>query len=191
MAGQAVLSGLHLIDPETGEYNLPSVRAFGAVADLVLIEWAKREQGLVLAPGNPHGIGTLADIARAGVRVARRQDGAGAQVLLRYLVARDGLRWDNLDILPTAALTETDLAACVADGKADCGIAIKAVATRFRLDFIPLQQERFDLAMHRRDYFEPPVQALLRFAVTPACRARAAELGGYDLGDCGRVVHNA
>jgi putative molybdopterin biosynthesis protein len=191
MAGQAVLSGLHLIDPETGEYNLPSVRKFGAAADLVLIEWAKREQGLVLAPGNPHGIRALADIAKAGVRVARRQDGAGAQVLLRYLVASDGLRWDDLDILPTAALTETDLAACVAEGKADCGIAIRAVATRFRLDFIPLQQERFDLAMHRRDYFEPPVQALLRFAGTPACRARAAELGGYDLGDCGRVVYNA
>lgn len=188
-AGGAVLAGLHLIDPETGEYNPPSLPALRALPDIVLIEWAKREQGLVLAPGNPHGVRRLADIQN--LRVAHRQEGAGAQALLHYLLQREGLAYGDLERDHKAALTETDLALRVRDGNADCGIAIAAVAREYGLDFIPLQSERFDLALRRRDYFEPPVQSLLRFASSSACRERAAEFGGYDVSDSGRVVYNA
>ncbi len=77
------------------------------------------------------------------------------------------------------------------EGKADAGLAVRAVAQQYRLDFVPLARERFDLVMHRRDYFEPPVQKLLSFAATPAFRTRAMELGGYDVAGLGRVVYNA
>ena len=161
------------------------------MADLVLVEWAKRRQGLVLAAGNPRGVVTLADLAEKRLRVVRRQDGAGAHTLLRYLSSRAGLRLEDLNLLDPPALTETDLAAAIAEGKADCGLAIETVARQFRLDFIPLHQERFDLAMRRRDYFEPPIQALLGFARTPAFQLRAQEFGGYDGSDCGRIAYNA
>jgi putative molybdopterin biosynthesis protein len=186
---QAVLAGLHLVDA-AGDYNLAAVRSFGLVGDIVLLEWAQREQGLVLAKGNPRRIAGLADLARRGVRVAQRQDGAGAQILLVHLLRRAGMRLDALRLVAPANLTETDLAACVLDGKADCGLAIRAVAQRFGLAFIPLQVERFDLALRRRDYFEPPVQALLRFAGSPGFRARAAEFGGYDVSGLGTVRFN-
>jgi|SRR5665213_2733760 len=189
--GQAVVAGLHIVDPESGEYNIPSVRALRGMADIVLIEWAWRRQGLIVAPGNPHGIQSLADLAGKRLRVARRQDGAGAHTLFRYLLARAGLRYEDLNLLEAPALTETDLAAAVLDGNADCGLAIEAVAKRFRLIFIPLHRERFDLAMRRRDYFEPPVQAILRFARMPAFQAHAAELSGYELSGSGRVAYNA
>ena len=189
VSGRAVLAGLHLIDPETGENDPRSLPALRALPDVVLIEWAKREQGLVLAPGNPHGVRRLADIKK--LRLAWRQEGAGAQVLLYYLLACEGLSYGDLKRDERAALTETDLALRVRDSHADCGVAIAAVAREFGLDFIPLRSERFDLAMRRRDYFEPPVQRLLRFASTSACRARAAELGGYDVLEAGRVVFNA
>ena len=188
---EAVVAGLHIIDPESGDYNVSAVRRLGGMADLVLVEWAKRRQGLVLAPGNPRGVVTLADLAEKRLRVARRQDGAGAHTLLRHLLSRAGLRLEDLNLLDPPALTETDLAAAIAEGKADCGLAIETVARQFRLDFIPLHQERFDLAMRRRDYFEPPIQALLGFARTPAFQLRAQEFGGYDVSDCGRIGYNA
>jgi putative molybdopterin biosynthesis protein len=189
-AGQAVLAGLHILDPATGGYNIAAVRDGRRIADVVLIEWAEREQGLVLAAGNPLGLRGVADLAGKLVRVARRQEGAGAQILLRHLLVREGLRIEAVDLVMPAMLTETDLAAAVADGKADCGFAIRAAAQRFRLDFIPLHRERFDLAMRRRHYFEPPIQALLGFAASDAFRQRAAELGGYDVTRTGRVVYN-
>jgi molybdate-binding protein len=190
-SGQAVLAGLHIVDPTSGEYNVPFLHSFGALTDIVLIEWAKRRQGIVVAPGNPRGITSLADLVKSGARVARRQEGAGTQTLLRHLLKRDGLRYEDLNLVEPPALTETDLAGAVYDGKADGGVTIETVAARFRLGFIPLQNERFDLSMRRRDYFEPAIQTLLRFAATSSFRTRAAELCGYDLSNLGRVVYNA
>jgi len=190
-AGQAVLAGLHIVDPASGEYNVPALRSLGGVADFVLIEWAKRTQGLVVAPGNPLGFRKLADIVRKRARLMTRQRGAGAQILLSHLFAGEGLRLEDVKRAATPALTETDLAAAVLDGEADCGLGIEAVARRFGLGFIPLQSERFDLAMHRRDYFEPPIQKLLAFGRTPAFAAQAAALRGYDVSQFGRVVYNS
>ncbi len=190
-AGQAVVTGLHILDPQSGDYNVAAVRNIGGIADVVLIEWAEREQGLVTAAGNPLGLAGIADLRNRRVRVARRQEGAGAQLLMRHLLAREGLPLDALNLVNPPMLTETDLAAAVLDGKADCGLAIRAVAQRFRLDFIPLHRERFDLAMRRRDYFEPPLQALLGFAGGATFRRHAAELGGYDVSRTGRIAYNA
>lgn len=190
-AGQAVVAGIHLLDPDSGDYNIPAARSLAGMADIVLIEWARREQGLVLTPGNPLAIGSLADLAQKRARVVRRQEGAGAQVLLRHLLVRDELSFEALPVVEPPALTETDIATAVLDGNADCGLAIRAVARRFRLDFIPLHTERFDLVMRRRDYFEAPMQTLLGFTRTAAFRERAADFGGYDVSDTGRVVYNA
>jgi excisionase family DNA binding protein len=189
-AGQAVVAGLHIVDPESGEYNVPAVRSLGGLADVVLIEWAKRIQGLVVAPGNPRRIRGFAEVAAGRLRVVRRQEGAGAQLLLRLLLSRAGLRYEDLAIVEAPALTETDLAATVLDGKADCGIAIAAVAGQLRLGFIALCQERFDLAVRRRDYFEPALQTLLGFAGSASFRTKARELGGYEIAGFGRVVYN-
>src|SRR5579864_8551154 len=178
-AGQAVLAGLHIVDPASGEYNVPALRSLGGVADFVLIEWAKRTQGLVVAPGNPLGFRKLADIVRKRARLMTRQRGAGAQILLSHLFAGEGLRLEDVKRAATPALTETDLAAAVLDGEADCGLGIEAVARRFGLGFIPLQSERFDLAMHRRDYFEPPIQKLRGSGRgAPRLRCVAVRAGG-------------
>jgi putative molybdopterin biosynthesis protein len=188
--GQAIIAGLHILDPESGGYNIAALRSLHRMADMVLIEWATRQQGLIVAPGNPLGVECVRDLSTKRLRVIRRQDGAGAHILLRYLLSREGLRLEDLDLLETPARTETDLAAVIFEGKADCGVGIEAVAKRFRLGFIPVHRERFDLAMRRRDYFEPPVQTLLRFGASAAFRAEAAALSGYEIGDLGRVVYN-
>jgi putative molybdopterin biosynthesis protein len=122
--------------------------------------------------------------------VACRQPEAGAQVLLHGLLAREGIDPARLTWTEAVFATETDLAAAVLDGLADCGLAVEAVARRFRLAFLPLAEERFDLALRRRDYFEPPVQRLLAFARCAAFAERAAMLGGYDITRLGEVRFN-
>ena len=188
---QAVIAGMHLLDPASGEYNVAAVRALGGLSDAVLIEWAKREQGLVVAPGNPRGLKAPADLGKQGIRVLRRQEGAGAQVLLRYVLEEAKLRLEDLAGPAQPALTETDIATAILDGKADAGVAVRAVAGRNRLDFVPVRWERFDLVMRRRSYFAPAVQKLLKFAASPEFAERARSLGGYDLSAAGSVSYNA
>ncbi|WP_316977515.1 helix-turn-helix transcriptional regulator [Shumkonia mesophila] len=187
--GEAMVCALHVFDPASGEYNLPVVEALGA--DGVLIEWARREQGLVVAPGNPLSIRAIADLARPGVRVVLRQQGAGSRILLEHLLERAGVALEALNVLDQPARSETDLGQVISEGRADAGLAVAAAAHAFRLDFVPLWQERCDLLIRRRDYFEAPVQALLAFARTPAFTRRAAEMSGYDVAATGRIVWNA
>jgi excisionase family DNA binding protein len=189
-AGEAMLAGVHLPDPDGQDFNLAAAGSLH-LADLVLIAWAQRQQGLVLPPGNPAAVTALADLACKRLRVARRQHGAGAQVLLRRLLAASGTDPDKVAWTPTTFATETDLATAVLDGLADCGLGIEAVARRFRLGFLPLATERFDLAMRRRAYFEPPVQKLLAFAKGEELATRAQALGGYGVAGLGLVRFNA
>ena len=187
--GEAMVCALHVLDPETGEYNLSVVEALGN--DCVLIEWARRDQGLIVAAGNPHGIRTVRDLADSSLRVVLRQEGAGSRILFEYLLNRAGVSLDQLNVLDHPARNETDLGQAISEGKADAGEGVRAAAQAFHLDFVPLHQERCDLLIRRRDYFEPSVQELLAFAKAPDFSARAAEMGGYDITHTGRVVWNA
>lgn len=189
--GEVMVAGLHLVDSVTGEYNVPARCGLGEMGDLVLIEWARRQQGLLLAPGNPLGVHALADLPATGARLMRRQGGAGAERLLQYQLARAGVDPEGIDCVEQAALSETDLAVAIATGRADCGVGIQAVARSHGLDFIALQEERFDLALRRRDYFGPPFQRLLAFTRKDTFGASACAFGGYDVTGTGRVVYNA
>lgn len=189
-AGEAVAVGLHLRGAE-GTYNVEAVRVLAGVSDLVLLRWAFRDQGLVVGRGNPLGISGLTDVVERSARMIMRQPGSGADTLLEELLARTGLSCDALAKSARIALTETDAAAAVADGEADCGLAIGAAARRFGLEFVPLERERFDLALRRRSFFEPPLQKLFAFARTERFRAQAQALGFYDADGVGTVELNA
>ena len=186
--GKAVACGMHVFEPERDDWNVGHVAQVLHGMPVVLIEWATRQQGLMVAPGNPKNIKGIADLGR--VKFILRQKQAGSYILLSHLMAREELDPATLDMLETPARSELDVAITVAEGKADAGLGIEAVAQQQRLDFQPLFQERYDLAIWRRDYFEEPVQALLSFAATDAFRTRAVEMGGYDIGSLGRVRMN-
>ena len=190
-AGDAMVCGMHVLDADTGAYNQAAVRETCRGLDVVLIEWAWREQGLVLAPGNPKGITSIADLKTKKARVIGRQPEAGSHVLFAHLVAQAGLKMAELDVLERPARSETDLGLAVQEGQADAGLAVQSVAQQYRLDFQPLHRERYDLLLRRRDYFEAPVQALLAFAASDAFKAKAADMAGYDVSGLGGVVWNA
>ncbi len=186
--GKAMAAGMHVFEPASGDWNRDHVAATPGLNGIVLIEWARRRQGLVVAAGNPHGIGKVADLK--GRVIVPRQAEAGSQILLRHLMEEAGLGEDDVAMLESPARSETDVAHAVAGDKADAGLAIESVAQQFRLGFVPLAHERFDIAIGRRDYFEPPFQTLLAFARSRQFAERAAELGGYDIAALGTVQRN-
>ena len=193
--GEAVVAGLHLFEAEGGDYNVATVRdTFGGrhptAGGLVLIEWAWRQQGLVVAAGNPKGVASLKDLADKRLRVVRRQPEAGSRLLLAHLLEQEGLGLDDLALTEETARGETDLGLAILEGRAEAGFAIEAAARTLKLDFIPLVRERYDLLIGRRDYFEAPFQDLLAFTRGESFRKRAAQMGGYDVSGLGKVRFN-
>src|SRR5215475_1012677 len=179
--GKAHCCGLHVFDPDSGDYNRAVVARTLAGLEVVLIEWACREQGLIVAAGNPHHIRDLSDLRQARLRVVERQEGAGSRLLFYHLLHAHGIDAADLDSSMPPARSETELALAIQNGKADVGFGIAAVAHQCRLDFVPLQRERYDIAIGRRDYFQPPFQQLLTFARSARFAEKAAELAGYDI----------
>jgi putative molybdopterin biosynthesis protein len=186
--GKAIVAGLHVYEPEAKDWNRGHVERAMAGMPVVLVEWARRIQGLVVPPGNPRGIARLRDLE--GLTLVPRQENSGSHLLLDHLMGRAGLEPARVRFLTPPARSEADVALAIAEGKADAGFAIETVARQFRLDFVPLFRERYDLAVWRRDYFEPPLQKLLAFCRTSAFHKRAEELGGYDVSGLGRVHYN-
>ncbi len=188
--GEAAVAGIHLLDSETGTYNLPQVREVLAERNVVLIEWAWRQQGLVVASGNPLGLGSLDDLVTKKARVVFRQEGAGSRLLLDRLLTQTGIAAEALTSVQVPVRSETDVGLAILEGSADAGLAVASVARSLKLDFVPLHRERFDLAIDRRAYFEPPVQALLAFTRTNEFARRVEHLGGYDVSGIGSIRWN-
>jgi putative molybdopterin biosynthesis protein len=178
---------LHRLDGDDDAANVEAVAHAPGLHDAVLIAFAKREQGLVVAAGNPLKLSDIASVAAKRARLALRPQGAGAQLLLLSLVAHAGLALDALATVKPIAPTGPDIAQAVRAGRADCGIATRSVAQAAGLGFVPLTWERFDLAMRQRDYFLPGLQALAKFLRTEAFHARGRELTGYDTAEAGEV----
>jgi excisionase family DNA binding protein len=188
---EATAAAAHWRDASSGEFNVGLVRETLRDRDVVMLEWARRTQGLLLAPRNPLRVRGLADLLRPGVRLARRQPGAGSHRLLEQLLDEAGIPARKLHWTAGAAHAETEIAGAVLERRADVAFGIEAAARAHGLAFIPLAEERLDLVMHRRDAFEPPLQALLSFARSTGFAAKARALGGYDVSGVGRVTLNA
>jgi excisionase family DNA binding protein len=185
--GEAIACGLHVFEPETGGWNRAHTQARLGAAPVVLIEWAKRSRGLILGPG----LGGVEDIAGLkGRRVALRQPKAGGQILFDHLLTQAGMSRADIEPVPDPARTEADAAAAVASGQADSAPGLEAMARQYRLNFLPLVTERYDIAIDRRAYFEPRWQMLTAFSRSPAFATKAAELGGYDLSGHGTIHWN-
>ncbi len=187
--GEVMIAAIHLhrLDGDDETANLAAVADAPGLHDAVVLGFARREQGILVAPGNPLGLSDMASIATSRARMAQRPAGAGAQLLLLALLARAGIALDDLKLAKPAFPTGPDIAQAIRAGRIDCGIATRSVARSAGLDFLPLAWERFDLVMRQRDYFMKGPQALFDFMRASILRDRAAELDGYDVSDAGVV----
>jgi molybdate-binding protein len=184
---EGVASGLHIFAPQQDDWNVPLIRQRFAAEPVVLVEFAWRQRGLIIAPGMKNRITAIDDLR--GLTLAPRQAGAGSQSLLDFLLGQAGLREQDITLTPPAR-TETDAALTVQEGKANAAFGLLDVAAQLGLDFVPLMRERFDLLVDRRAWFEPPLQRFLAFCHSTEFRDKAAELNGYDITGFGRVHFN-
>ncbi len=187
--GEVMAAAIHLhrIGGDDERANIEAVAATPGLHDAVVIAFARREQGLLISPGNPRKLSDIASVAGTKARIAQRTDGAGAQLLLQSLLHRSGIRHEALNAISPAFVTGTELAEAVRSGRADCGIATRSVARAANVDFIPLGWEHFDLVMHQRDHFLPVLQALFAFMRQPRFAGRAQEMSGYDAAETNQV----
>ena len=195
-SGEVMATAIHFHGDElsgtaAGDPNIAAMRAIPGLHDAVLVGVARREQGLLVAPGNPKKLQSLQDVLSAGATIAVRQSGAGAQLLLEELLTRIGASVKDLNRLDPPCLTGPDLAAAIRAGGADCGIATRAAAHAAGVDFVPLIWENFDLLMRQRSFFRPAMQALIGFLGSTRLRQRAAELSGYDTTPAGQIRYAA
>lgn len=186
--GEAHLAGSHLLDPESGEYNVPDVRRLLPGRQVVLVNLTHREQGLIVRQGNPKRIQSLTDLVREDVTFINRQRGAGTRVLLDYKLGELGIDSSQIRGYSRTEYTHLAVAAAVAGGTADAGLGILAAARALGLDFVPLAKERYDLVIPREHYESPALQALLEVVRSEEFKREVQAMGGYDVSQTGDVV---
>ena len=186
--GEAHLAGSHLLDEETGEYNIPYIRRVLGGQEVVVVNLVYREQGLMVSRGNPKGIRSLADLTREDVSFVNRQRGSGTRILLDYELGKAGIDSDAISGYDRDEYTHTGVAAAVASGTADVGLGIMAGSRALALDFIPLLKERYDLVIPRPYYESALLDPLLGIIRSPVFQAQVMDLGGYDTSQTGQVI---
>jgi excisionase family DNA binding protein len=185
------LAAIHLHDMESDERaNEDAVASRPDLHDAVLVAFVRREQGLLVAPGNPKDLSSVEGAIASGARFGLRQAGAGAQLLLERILFRAGLKAADMPKGPAPYPTGQDLAQAIRNGEVDCGLATRAVAASLGLGFAPVTWERFDLVLRRRTYFQPGPQALFALMRSDEFRRQAEALTGYDVSQAGRVRLN-
>jgi len=188
LRGEVIAAAIHfhsLEDPHE-DANIEVVSKEAGLFDAVLIGFAAREQGLLVAAGNPLGLHNLKDVAATSARLMSRPDGAGAQQLLLALLQKGRINLSDVAISHVAP-TGPDIAQAIRAGHSDFDRTTRAGATAAAVDFLPLITERFDLIMRQRDAFRPPLQRLLDLFRQPTFLSRARDLGGLDISNAGKV----
>jgi len=186
--GEAHAAGIHLLDAESGQYNIPYVQRYLPEKNVVVMNLVYRQQGLIVAPGNPKNICEISDLSRPGVSYVNRQGGAGTRLLLDFYLDRLSISPDLIDGYRREEYTHLAVAVAVASGTADCGMGILAAAHAMGLDFIPVAEERYDLLIDG-DYWDSPLMQSLRIIIeSEEFLAEVNKLGGYSTRDTGKII---
>jgi len=187
--GETHIGGTHLLDPETGDYNIPDIKRLIPDTPVVLIHLVRRQQGLLVKPGNPKGIAALNDLARNDVTFVNRQPGSGTRVLLDYQLEKLCLDPRAIRGFEHEEFTHMAVAVAVASGLADVGLGVQSAAHALHLDFIAVGEEQYDL-LFLRSFFESGGGANLLDVIRSASFRQAVEaLGGYNASHSGEIIY--
>ena len=186
--GEAHMAGCHLLDTADGTYNRSFIRKYFPKGDVKLVSCVGRQQGLMVARGNPLNICSFADISRQGIRYVNRQKGSGTRILADYLCSREKVEPSDVYGYTREELTHTSVAAQIACGSADVGMGIYSAAKLYDLDFIPICIEEYDLIIPDHAWDSPMVQQLLTILRSDAFREKILSMGGYTVDHPGQVL---
>ena len=188
--GDAHVAGTHLLDDETGEYNIPFIKKYLADVPLQLVNLVYREQGLLVPKGNPKNISGISDLARNDITFINRQRGAGTRILTDLQLKKAQISPESVQGYDREEYTHMNVASAVASGLVDTGMAIRAAAQALSLDFIPVTKERYDLIVPKHLENAPQVKHLFNVIHHDQDFRRIVQgLGGYDMQDCGKVFY--
>jgi putative molybdopterin biosynthesis protein len=186
--GEVHVAGLHLVDPASGESNVPFLRRTLKGSAYEIVTFATWEEGFLVRPGNPTSIHTAADLAEPSITVINRENGSGARLLLDQRLRASGIDRAQVHGYDRIVSSHFEVARAVAGGQADVGIGIRSAAQLFELDFVPLQTARYDLVVPKA-YLKshPTLPHLFETLVSRPFREEIEALGGYDTSETGKV----
>ena len=187
--GETHIAGTHLLDPDTGDYNIPEIRRVIPQIPVILLHLAQREQGILVARGNPKAIRTLQDLTRGGIRFVNRQPGSGTRVLLDYELKKLSIDGATIAGYEREEFTHMAVGVAVASGLADAGLGVRAAAQALTLEFIPIASEQYDLLIERRFFESIRGEELLATIRSESFKSAVNALGGYDTAKVGVVLY--
>ena len=188
--GETHIAGTHLLDPESGLYNVPDIKRTMPKVPLVLIHLAQREQGILIARGNPKSINSLKDLVKREIRFVNRQPGSGTRILLDHELKKLGIEPTAIVGYEREEFTHMAVGVAVASGLADTALGVRAAATALGLDFIPVANEEYDLLVSRSFFDSERGAKLLRTICSDGFKAAVLALGGYDTMRCGEILYH-
>lgn len=187
-SGEADISGAHLLDSESGEFNVPFIRRLMPNDTVILMNLMQRVQGLMLAPGNPRHITGIGDLKRQGVAFVNRQKGSGTRILLDSQLLSSGIAPYEVQGYEREEKTHIAVATFIAQGQADVGLGAQSAADIAGLDFIPLFKERYDLVVLQASYEQPRMQKIKEVVGSSSFKKMLGTMPGYDLSQTGSIT---
>lgn len=185
---EAHIAGSHLLDEDTGEYNIPYVNRLLSSSSVTIMNLVYREQGMIVAKGNPRGISALQDLTRNDISFVNRQRGSGTRMLLDFELKKANIEIESINGYNREEFTHTGVAASVASGISDVGLGILAAARALDLDFIPLLKERYDLIIPTEYYDSDLLKPLTDIIQDNLFKEQIRSLGGYDTSQTGKII---
>jgi putative molybdopterin biosynthesis protein len=186
--GESHLAGSHLLDPESGEYNLSYIRKYLPGKSVRVVSLVRRDQGLMVQLTNPKKIQSIEDLIRDDIHFINRQRGSGTRVLLDYEIGKLGIEQDKIPGYDQEEYTHLGVAAAVASGRCDCGLGIAAAADGLDLGFIPLFQERYDLVIPNEFAVSDLLEPIFQVLNDRKFKKIVASMPGYDTSVMGNLV---
>lgn len=188
--GEVQVASTHIWDSATNSYNVPFVRTMLPGTPALLVRIGKRMEGFYVAKGNPKGIKNWEDLRRLDITVVNRERGSGARILLDEHLRQLGVQGQSLPGYGRECHSHLAVASTISRGGGDFGIGNEKAAMQVKnIDFIPLQEESYDIVMRKEDLDKPPFKAILEIVASSTFRAELEGIGGYDLTDLGKVVY--
>lgn len=187
--GEAHLAPIHLLDEESGEYNISYLKKYLSHEKMVLIKGVRREQGMIVNPGNPKGVASVLDLCRKDVVFVNRQKGSGTRLLTDYLLKKANIKVSDIKGYEREMTTHMAVAACVEGHSSDAGIGVYSAAKALSLDFIPLGYEDYDFAVPEKYLDSELIQCFIETLKSDLFKQTLNQLGGYEVARAGEIIY--
>jgi len=189
--GKTFIAAIHLLDAETGEYNLPYLSRYLQNEEYAVINLSYRNQGLIVNKGNPLGIKGIRDVVEKKARFVNRNPGSGTRVLFDYYLNKLNIDPEEIIGYKNEVNKHLDVGLKILHGEADAGLGIESVSSILHLDFIPITQERFDLAISKQHLYTKPMRDFLSLIDPVFIHTLFKKPAGYDLRDTGKIIYHS